>query len=103
MVLRFQRVISILSPQRTRPDALGVTHWLQQPHRRSITAPSLETIASLPGFMLAFKEPVAYCRVWVPTDEQGRQSYAWSGCLSIRSHRRDYGDCRPAPARARPL
>ena len=63
----------------------------------------IETIASLPGFTLAFEEPVAYCRVWVPTDEQGRQSYAWSGCLSIRSHRRDYCDCRPTPARARPL
>src|SRR6266498_3084318 len=53
-----------------------------------------ETIASLPGFMLAFEEPVAYCRVWVPTFEQERQSDAWSGCLSTRSHRRDYCDCR---------
>ena len=46
----------------------------------------METIASLPGFIMAFEEPVAYRIVWVPTFEQGRQSDAWSGCLSTRSY-----------------
>src|SRR5712691_12746921 len=48
MVLRFQRVTPILSHQRTRPDDLGVTHWLQQPHRRGITAPSLSIFETKP-------------------------------------------------------
>src|SRR5215470_5915752 len=63
----------------------------------------IDSIASLPGFMMAFEEPVLYRIVWAPTFEQGRQSDAWSGCVSTRSHRRDDRDCRPATARARPL
>ena len=56
MVLRFQRVTPIVSPQRMRPDELGVTQGLQAPHRRGITAPSLS--------IFEMKPPRAAC--WEP-------------------------------------
>ena len=66
MVLRFQRVTPIVSPQRMRPDELGVTQGLQAPHRRGITAPSLSIFAMKPlvppaGTGKAFLECVRAC------------------------------------------
>ena len=59
--------------------------------------PSVETIASLPGFGMAPEEPLSYS---VGPNIGTRRAKPWgSGCVSTRSSRRDASDCRPAPAR----
>ena len=96
MVLRFQRVTPIVSPQRMRPDELGVTQGLQAPHRRGITAPSLS--------IFEMKPPRAAC--WEPARRFSSVCAPACGLLAFSSPPRrpgaGAGACHPRPFPARP-
>jgi len=85
MVLIFPCVTPIVSHQLTRPDDLGVTHWVKQPHRRGKTAPS--------PWISRMKPPTFAC--WITARRLSSSSLPFSCPLAFSSHVGSWGS---APA-----